>query len=165
MLGEFRKHFADFDAGLAVLAEGKGRGHRHAAVRAGDGLAVHLGQHRLRIPRIDMRGRALRKDMDDVLGLGGKGRCLGRERIHRLGGGEIGGRQQAVAHQGRETERAETHARALEKFATREEEVLGPGRVFREVFVCRFHGFNNIIKDEPGEPLVSRVCARAGRER
>ncbi len=85
------------DAALAVRLE-RARAGQHRGVRLGEGQAQvlgHLGRQRLAAPllqvrlgveEIDLAGAAFHEHEDHVLGLGGKVRLLGRQRIHVDGG-------------------------------------------------------------------------------
>ena len=76
--------------------------------------------------------------MDDVLGPGGQRRRLGEQ--GRLGFRRPGTRgQQTVAQQAREAQRAEPHARALEKLAPGQKMIFEGRRVFRLVLILRIH--------------------------
>ena len=84
-----REDLADLDPALPVLPEFEWRSHQVArrAVRfdlgPGQRLAVVLGQHRLRIERIDVRHAAIQEQKDDALRFRREMRSLGRKRARR----------------------------------------------------------------------------------
>ena len=135
MLGELRENLAHFDAAPAVPAELERR--RVAdAVRARDRLAIILRERRLGIPGINVRRRALRENVNDVLRLRREMRLLRRQRIHVHRQSSLRGdraRQQAVPQQRGEPQRAEAHAEAVEELPARHEEVLRAGGVVAQV--------------------------------
>ena len=96
------------------------------AALGADGLVVHLREHRLRVPSVHVRRRALGEDVDDGLGLAGKLRGVREEEVAAGAGrgGGIGKGGQRV-DDGSEAESAEAQADAAQKLAAGEEVVLG----------------------------------------
>ena len=122
LFAEVRENFADFDAGFSFFGKLERRRHRHAA-HAGNFFAVHLGERRFVIPSVQMRRRALRKNVDDVLGLRGQRRRF-RQQV-RLGLDRVrGAGEQAFTQKRREAQRAKAHARALQELAAGEKVIF-----------------------------------------
>ena len=145
-LGDVRKELADLDAALAVLLELERRREGRAGLalgaagcRVGSALPAYFCQRRLGIERIDVRRAAVHEQVDDALGLGGKLRRLGQERVAaRHGRGLREGRQVA---QLREGEAGQPHAAAGEEVAARHHRQLQSrvgGRGHR--FSCKVAG-------------------------
>ncbi len=122
----FGEHLASFEPALAVLGELERR--RQRDVVAGDRLAVHLRQHRLRVPRIEVGRRALGEDVDDGLGFAGEVRRLGRQ----WAGGDLAlglGRDEVVRIEDvGERQGTQSHAHPAEELAAGQKVVLEIGR-------------------------------------
>jgi hypothetical protein len=124
-----REDLADFDPALAPLPKRERRLERGARATLGlqvqrHRLAVHPRQFGLGVERVDLRGPAIQEDVDDPLGPGLKLRCLGQERIDRaIGPADGSGEQARIGHESAQGERAETHRRAAEQLAARQEQV------------------------------------------
>ena len=120
------------DLPLFLKLEGRAEGQ---AFMAGDRLVVVLREHRLRIPRIDVRRRALGKNVDDVLGLDREVGALGSERTadHR---GAVRIRIERIdAEKGGEAECTKPHPGANQELTARVDHVIEARRMFADVFL------------------------------
>ncbi len=126
MFAEVGKQLADFHAALAVLLEFERRGKGRSRLAFGAQVFVRQGFSRkpcqggLGVEGVDMRRPAIQEDMNDVLGLGGKMRRLGGQRILELRRGGL-----RFTKQGSESQHAHPQAGLDQHFATRAERTVG----------------------------------------
>ena len=98
----FGKQFADFEATLAVAREAERRGQGTTSLPLGgergwQGLAGIVGECRLRVERVDVRGTPIEKEVNHSLGARRKVKACSGRRTH------------VVSEQGAQTERSESH--------------------------------------------------------